>query len=90
LSELEQLVRETHGVSDLHDLHAWAISDGFDAVTVHVVLDGAAHGTDVARAVGERIRARFGIEHVTVQPEAPPVSAQLLPVARLTERSKQR
>jgi cobalt-zinc-cadmium efflux system protein len=90
LGELEQLVRATHGVADLHDLHAWAISDGFDAVTVHVVLDGTAHGTDVARAVGERIRDRFGIEHVTVQPEAPPVSAQLLPVERLTERGRQR
>ena len=90
LGELEQLVRATHGVADLHDLHAWAISDGFDAVTVHVVLDGSAHGTDVARAVGERIRARFGIEHVTVQPEAPPASAQLLPVERLTERGRPR
>jgi cobalt-zinc-cadmium efflux system protein len=90
LGELEQLVRATHGVADLHDLHAWAISDGFDAVTVHVVLDGTAHGTDVARAVGERIRDRFGIEHVTVQPEAPPASAQLLPVERLTERGRQR
>jgi cobalt-zinc-cadmium efflux system protein len=90
LGELEELVRRTHGVADLHDLHAWAISDGFDAVTVHVVLDGTAHGTDVAHAVGERIRDRFGIEHVTVQPEAPPVSAQLLPVERLTERGKPR
>lgn len=90
LAELEQLVRETRGVADLHDLHAWAISDGFDAVTVHVVLDGNAHGTDVARLVGERIRARYGIEHVTVQPEAPPTSAQLLPVTRLTERNRPR
>jgi cobalt-zinc-cadmium efflux system protein len=88
LAELEALVRATHGVADLHDLHAWAISDGFDAVTVHVVLDGSAHGTDVAQAVGVRIRERYGIEHVTVQPEAPPVSAQLLPVERLTERKR--
>lgn len=90
LNELETLVRETRGVADLHDLHAWAISDGFDAITVHVVLDGAAHGTDVARAVGDRIRARYGIEHVTVQPEAPPPSAQLLPVTRLTDRTRPR
>jgi cobalt-zinc-cadmium efflux system protein len=88
LQELEALVRATRGVADLHDLHAWAISDGFDAVTVHVVLDGESHGTDVARAVGERIRARYGIDHVTVQPESPPASAQLLPVARLTEKRR--
>ncbi|HEY6878038.1 MAG TPA: cation diffusion facilitator family transporter, partial [Polyangiales bacterium] len=87
LSELEQTIRATRGVSDLHDLHAWSISDGFAAVTVHVVLDGVGHGTDVARAVGDRVREKYGIEHVTVQPEAPPVSQQLVPVDRLRKRS---
>lgn len=88
LRELERTIRATPGVSDLHDLHAWQISDGFTAVTVHVVLDGAGHGTDVARAVGEQVRRRFGVEHVTVQPEAPPSSMQLVPVTRLTEGRK--
>ncbi len=83
LAELEHTIRETPGVADLHDLHAWSISDDFAAVTVHVVLDGAGHGTDVARAVGERVRAKYGIGHVTVQPEAPPVSEQIVPVERL-------
>jgi cobalt-zinc-cadmium efflux system protein len=86
LEELEQTIRETRGVSDLHDLHAWSISDGFEAVTVHVVLDGVGHGTDVARVVGDRVREKYGIEHVTVQPEAPPVSQQLVPVERLRRR----
>ena len=86
LRELESVIRETRGVGDVHDLHAWSISDGFAAVTVHVVLDGSGHGTDVARAVGERIRSQFGITHVTVQPEAPSSSLQLLPVSRLTQR----
>ncbi|MFT3927898.1 MAG: cation diffusion facilitator family transporter [Myxococcales bacterium] len=86
LGELERVIRETPGVADLHDLHAWGISDGFAAVTVHVVLDGAAHGTDVAQAVVQRIKDRFGITHVTVQPESPPTSAQLLPVERLIRR----
>lgn len=86
LAELEHTIRETRGVSDLHDLHAWSISDGFAAVTVHVVLDGVGHGTDVAGAVGDRIRQKYGIEHVTVQPEAPPVSQQLVPIDRLRKR----
>jgi cobalt-zinc-cadmium efflux system protein len=86
LDELERVIRETGGVADLHDLHAWGISEGFAAVTVHVVLDGSAHGTDVAHAVGERIKQRFDISHVTVQPESPPASEQLLPVERLLRR----
>jgi cobalt-zinc-cadmium efflux system protein len=75
LMALEKTIRETTGVTDLHDLHAWTISDGFDAVTVHVVLDGHHHGTDVAREVATRVREGHGIAHVTVQPEPPPTAA---------------
>ena len=83
LEELEKTIRATPGVADMHDLHAWTISDGFDAVTVHVVLDGTAHGTDVAREVGERIHVAHKVEHVTVQPEAPPLSTELHAPQRL-------
>jgi cobalt-zinc-cadmium efflux system protein len=69
-ADIEATIRATPGVRDLHDLHVWTISDGFPVVTVHVVLDGQAHGTGVARAVSERVAAAHGIEHVTVQPEA--------------------
>jgi len=71
LADLERTILSAPGVKEVHDLHAWTISDGFDAVTVHVVLDGTAHGTDVAADVGERIRREHHVSHVTVQPEAP-------------------
>jgi cobalt-zinc-cadmium efflux system protein len=80
LDELERTIRATPGVADLHDLHAWTISEGFDIVTVHVVLDGAHHGTDVAREVGHRVRDRHQIDHVTVQPEPPAAKPVLHPV----------
>lgn len=67
---IEATIRETPGVRDLHDLHIWTISDGFPVVTVHVVLDGLAHGTGVAAAVAARVAKAHGIQHVTVQPEA--------------------
>jgi cobalt-zinc-cadmium efflux system protein len=81
LPELERTIRGTPGVADLHDLHAWTISDGFDAVTVHVVLDGSRHGTDVAFDVSGRIRQLHHIDHVTVQPE-PPATETLLELRR--------
>jgi cobalt-zinc-cadmium efflux system protein len=68
---IEKAVREVPGVAGVHDLHVWRISDRFDALTVHVTLARGAHGTDVCRAVNERLHADFGLEHVTVQPEAP-------------------
>lgn len=83
---LEEVIRSAPGVASLHDLHVWCISDGFPVVTVHVVLDGSGHGTDVSRAVARRIQERFGIEHVTVQPEPP--ATKIVPVTALTRRRK--
>jgi cobalt-zinc-cadmium efflux system protein len=68
---IEAAIRQTPGVAGLHDLHVWCISDRFDALTVHVTLERGAHGVDVCRAIGERLKSEFGLEHVTIQPEAP-------------------
>jgi cobalt-zinc-cadmium efflux system protein len=81
--DLERTIRATPGVGDLHDLHAWRISEGFDVVTVHVVLDGTRHGTEVAQDVCARVRQTHGIEHVTVQPEPPPVRVSFQPLSRI-------
>lgn len=69
---LAKTIGETEGVASFHDLHAWRISDGFDAVTVHVVLAPSKHGVEVSQRVCQRVEALHGIRHVTVQPEAPP------------------
>ena len=71
-SALAKTIGETEGVASFHDLHAWRISDGFDAVTVHVVLAPNTHGVEVSQRVCQRVEALHGIRHVTVQPEAPP------------------
>lgn len=71
LAKVEVAIRGVPGVADVHDLHVWTISEGFDALTVHVVIAQGFHGTDVAAAVGRHCRDHLGIEHTTVQPEAP-------------------
>jgi len=69
---IEKAIVGCEGVVDQHDLHVWRISDRFDALTVHVTLERGAHGVDVCRRVADRLKADFGLEHVTIQPEAPP------------------
>jgi len=88
LESLERTILSTPGVKEVHDLHAWTISDGFDAVTAHVVLDGTAHGTDVAADVGERIRREHHVSHVTVQPEAPHLLSGLHSAESLLRKRK--
>jgi cobalt-zinc-cadmium efflux system protein len=71
LAEVEAAIRAVPGVADMHDLHVWTISEGFDSLTVHVIIARGFHGTDVASAVGNHLRDKLGIDHSTVQPEAP-------------------
>jgi cobalt-zinc-cadmium efflux system protein len=69
LAHVEDTLRGVPGVADFHDLHVWSISDGFDVLTVHVVLDQGYHGTDVVAAVSRRLRERHKLDHCTIQPE---------------------
>jgi cobalt-zinc-cadmium efflux system protein len=83
---IEVTIRETPGVAGMHDLHVWSISEGFPAITVHVILDGTHHGTEVAAAVCARLRRDHGVDHVTVQPEAP--APPLVPLENVTRRAR--
>jgi cobalt-zinc-cadmium efflux system protein len=66
---IDAAVRRIDGVVDVHDLHVWRISDGYDVLTVHVVVADAASGTTIARAITSLLHETFGIAHATVQPE---------------------
>ena len=71
VADVEATIGAVPGVREVHDLHVWTISEGFPVLTAHVVLDGSRHGTDVVADGAREIREHYGIEHVTLQPEAP-------------------
>ena len=84
-ANVDQVVRRVPGVSELHDLHVWEISEGEPLVTVHVVLAEGAHGVEVVTLVRRALEQELGIRHSTVQPEARAHGA-LLSASRLTRR----
>jgi cobalt-zinc-cadmium efflux system protein len=57
------------GVTDLHDLHIWAMSTTETVLTVHLVIPGEHDGDALLRQAARELHDRFGIEHVTVQIE---------------------
>jgi cobalt-zinc-cadmium efflux system protein len=67
---IEQTILQTPGVTSLHDLHIWSVSEGAPLLSVHVVTAAGAHGTAVAHLVNIRLRERFDFSHNTIQPEA--------------------
>jgi len=72
VSAIERAIVACPGVASVHDLHVWRISERFDTLTAHVTLERGHHGTDVCRGVADCLRSRYGLSHVTIQPEPPP------------------
>lgn len=61
-------------VSDVHDLHIWALSTTETALTVHLVTRYAT-GTDFIMTIREKLRDHFDISHSTIQVEPGPMAA---------------
>lgn len=57
------------GVTELHDLHIWAMSTTETALTAHVVMGPAAPPTRFLSDVCHELHERFGIAHATIQVE---------------------
>ena len=81
IAQVEDTLRTVPGVEGFHDLHVWSISDGFDVLTVHIVIGSGYHGIDVVSAVSRRLREAHGLDHVTIQPETAP-NDQLVTLGR--------
>lgn len=57
------------GVSEVHDLHIWAISTTETALTAHVVMPGGYPGDGAIDAMVAQLREDFAIHHCTLQVE---------------------
>ncbi len=68
---VEKFLQTLPGVTEVHDLHVWALSTTETALTVHLVRSDAAQDTELLRCVPVEVRNRFAIGHATVQLETP-------------------
>jgi cobalt-zinc-cadmium efflux system protein len=57
------------GVTEVHDVHIWAMSTTETALTAHLVMPGGYPGDAVIDALVARLRAEFSIHHCTLQVE---------------------
>lgn len=70
--DLEQvigLLTGIEGVRGVHDIHAWSIATGRNALSCHIVVDGSStisEGTELLRIIEQEL-ARLGICHSTIQ-----------------------
>lgn len=69
LTEVESEMARMEGVSSIHDVHIWTLSSGVVALSAHVVLHDLQGWMHVLPAIREMLNTRYGINHVTLQPE---------------------
>jgi cobalt-zinc-cadmium efflux system protein len=69
LADVRDYLAGLDGVSEVHDLHVWAMSTNETALTAHLVRPGG-HDDAFLHHVCEELSHRFNIHHATLQVEA--------------------
>ncbi len=70
LKAVEDEIKVTEHVRDVHDLHVWTITSGMEALSVHVVHDKLAASAALLNAIRVKLHDKFGIDHLTIQMES--------------------
>jgi len=65
------------GVRDVHDLHVWTVTSGFISLSCHCEVASSEVADDVLRQATALLRERYGIRHVTIQPETSRIHEEL-------------
>ncbi|MFC5768407.1 cation diffusion facilitator family transporter [Thauera sinica] len=71
LPEVGRAMAAVDGVRSVHDLHIWSLDSRRPALSAHLVLADARRWPAVLEAQRHLLAERFGIDHVTLQPELP-------------------
>jgi len=78
LGDVREYLAALDGVSEVHDLHIWAMSTNEIALTAHLVRPGGSNDAFLHR-VCEGLSHRFNIHHATLQVEADGDACKLAP-----------
>lgn len=71
LHQLCMRLEQLQGVTGVHDIHAWSITTGYEALSAHVTAEPSVLGDPgpVLRQLRQIASNEFGIGHVTIQLE---------------------
>jgi cobalt-zinc-cadmium efflux system protein len=64
---IEEFLRSRAGVSEVHDLHIWAMSTTENALTAQLVTPDGYPGDAAIDAISQELRETFSIQHSTLQ-----------------------
>lgn len=71
LVRVRSAMESVAGVGSVHDLHAWSLTSGINALSAHVAVTPGADHITVRHALYELLQHQFSIHHLTLQMEHP-------------------
>lgn len=82
-AEVGKALAALDGVVSVHDLHVWRMDAERRALSAHLLLREERAWPRVLKAARDLLATRFGVDHVTLQPEwlAAPPAGRVLPLA---------
>jgi cobalt-zinc-cadmium efflux system protein len=69
LKSLENAISSHNGVLGVHDLHAWTLTQGFEALSAHLVVEDIKMSEELIEEIKNHLQDEFQITHVTLQVE---------------------
>ncbi|HLI65068.1 MAG TPA: cation diffusion facilitator family transporter [Caulobacteraceae bacterium] len=69
VDRIHAFLAESTGVTDVHDLHVWAMSTTEMALTAHLVRPDETGAEDFRAALAQALEHEFGVRHATLQIE---------------------
>jgi len=72
LADIGGALAALRGVSSVPDLHVWSIGSERAALSAHLELERLEDWPAVLHAAQHLLRERYGVDHVTLQPELVP------------------
>ncbi len=65
----KDLTDHVDGVTDVHHVHSWSITQARTVVTLHATVEESVSPDSVLLAIKERLKDKFGVDHATVEIE---------------------
>ena len=87
LEEIGKAMAGVGGVTSVHDLHIWSLTAERIALSAHVVTGRLENWPETLAGLQALLAQRYGIEHVTLQPEFAPAKPTPVPASTKELRS---
>lgn len=67
IAEITAALAAIDGVTNVHDIHAWTVTSGYEVFTCHMLVHKGVSSSQVLAKAIPLIKEKFGISHITIQ-----------------------